>query len=286
MKFPKPLAIALLALAAWIPALAGDVATLRNGFTIRHERREQIGNVTRLYTADGYLDIPTEQIVSVEQEEPPVPAQPEVTAEAAQPAATPAAPAKLNIDQLVRDASSKRQIDPDFVNSVIKYESNFQTRAVSKKGAQGLMQLMPQTAAKLGVKNAFDPRENVEAGTEYLLQLLGLYQNDPIKALAAYNAGAHRVDQYHGIPPYRETQLYVAHIVNDFNRKKLAQMKAKQPATGIQAQSARQTQASRQQKTPAMAQSAAKSPAHSAGRTTAVKLAKKPVQQPHVANLQ
>jgi hypothetical protein len=77
----------------------------------------------------------------------------------------------------------------------------------------------------------------VEAGTEYLFQLLNLYQNDPIKALAAYNAGAHRVEQYHGVPPYRETRLYVSRIVKDFNKKKLAQMKGTQPSAPVEAQS-------------------------------------------------
>jgi soluble lytic murein transglycosylase-like protein len=88
------------------------------------------------------------------------------------------------------------------------------------------MQLMPATASKLGVSDPFDPKANVEAGTAHLSSLLDLYHNDPIKALAAYNAGAHRVEQYHGVPPYHETQAYVAKIVHDFNKKKRAQMKA------------------------------------------------------------
>jgi soluble lytic murein transglycosylase-like protein len=82
------------------------------------------------------------------------------------------------------------------------------------------MQLMPDTASKLGVKNSFDPEANVEAGTRYLLDLLALYHNDVAKALAAYNAGPLRIQQYHGVPPYRETRAYVRRIINDFNRKK------------------------------------------------------------------
>jgi soluble lytic murein transglycosylase-like protein len=109
---------------------------------------------------------------------------------------------------------------------VIKAESNFKTHAISKKGAQGLMQLMPGTAAQLGVTNAFDAKANVEAGTAYLSSLLDLYHDDPIKALAAYNAGAFRVKQYNGVPPYRETRAYIARIVRDYNAKKLAQKKA------------------------------------------------------------
>lgn len=219
-------AIALLILAAQLSALAGEVAVLRNGFSIRHQRREQKGEVTRLYTAEGYVDIPTEQIVSFEvEEEAPAPQPAETQPSAA--AANVAQPATVttiaDLDLVVREASAKRQIDPDFVTSVIKAESNFYPRAVSPKGAQGLMQLMPGTAAKLGVSNPFDPKANVEAGTTYLSQLLDLYNNDPIRALAAYNAGPQRVEQYHGVPPYRETQLYIARIVRDFNAKKAKQ---------------------------------------------------------------
>jgi soluble lytic murein transglycosylase-like protein len=142
----------------------------------------------------------------------------------------PAAPAKaaqnVDLEQVVREASSKNRLDPDFVSSVIRAESNFKTHAVSKKGAQGLMQLMPSTAAQLGVADPFDPKANVEAGTAHLSALLDLYKDDPIKALAAYNAGAHRVKQYNGVPPYRETRDYINKIVRDFNARKRAQMKA------------------------------------------------------------
>ena len=132
----------------------------------------------------------------------------------------------IDLDEVVREASSKNRLDPDFVSSVIKAESNFKTHAVSKKGALGLMQLMPSTAAQLGVADPFDPKANVEAGTAHLSALLDRYNNDPIKALAAYNAGAHRVKQYNGVPPYRETRAYINKIVRDFNAKKRAQMKA------------------------------------------------------------
>lgn len=226
---------ALLIVAGQLSAVAAEVAVLRNGFSIRHERREQMGELTRLYTAEGYVVVRSDQIASFEKEELPV-EQPLVPAPAAAPA--PQLPASLqanilDLDQLVRDAGSKRQIDPDFINSVIKAESNFHARAVSPKGAQGLMQLMPGTAAKLGVKDAFDPRANIEAGTAYLSELLALYHNDPIKALAAYNAGAERVQRYHGVPPYRETRAYISRIVRDFNAKKLAQMKAAGPTVSV-----------------------------------------------------
>jgi len=220
--------IASLLLAAQLSALGAEVAVLRNGFSIRHQRREQKGDITRLYTAEGYVDIPTQQIASFEVEETPPPKVEETPqaprAAGVVPAAQTVAPkTSVDLDQVVREASARRQIDPDFVSSVIKAESNFYPRAVSPKGAQGLMQLMPGTAAQLGVSDPFDPKANVEAGTAYLSELLDLYNNDPIRALAAYNAGPQRVQQYHGVPPYRETKLYIARIVRDFNAKKAKQ---------------------------------------------------------------
>jgi Transglycosylase SLT domain len=251
MRLAKPISIGLVLLAAQLSALGAEVAVLRNGFTIRCERKQQNGNTTRLFTKTGFLDVPTAEIASFEPDDTPdaPPTAPDPGNSATAPAPntapaatkgtpTPVAPAtttaksatSVNLDQVVRDASSRYQLDPDFVNSVIKAESNFQNRAVSRKGAQGLMQLMPGTASQLGVKDPFDPRANVEGGTAYLSQLLDLYHNDPIKALAAYNAGPNRVDQYHGLPPYMETRAYVARIVRDFNAKKRAQMKAQTAA--------------------------------------------------------
>jgi len=85
------------------------------------------------------------------------------------------------------------------------------------------MQLMPQTASQLGVTNSFDPKANVDGGTKYLRELLEKYNYDVVKTLAAYNAGPQRVEQYHGVPPYYETRAYIARIIRDFNRKKLAE---------------------------------------------------------------
>ena len=131
-----------------------------------------------------------------------------------------------SMNEVINAVSSRHHLDPDLINSVIHAESGFNPRAVSPKGAQGLMQLMPQTASRLGVGDAFDPNANVEGGTRYLRELLERYNFDLIKALAAYNAGPQRVEQYHGVPPYYETQAYVARIIRDFNRKKLAERKA------------------------------------------------------------
>lgn len=248
MRFLRPVTIGALLALAQLSAFGAELAILRNGRTVNFERKEQIGTITRLYTGTGYLDIASDQIASFEAEEPPVApppttpptvSQPATSSPAAVPVAvttTPAAPPQaaapaqaannVDLDQLIREASTRNRIDPDFVASVIKAESNFKTHAVSKKGAQGLMQLMPGTAALLGVADPFDPRANVEAGTAHLNALLSQYHDDPIKALAAYNAGAHRVKQYNGVPPYRETRAYISQIVRDFNAKKRAQMKA------------------------------------------------------------
>ena len=209
-------------------ASATEVAVLRNGFTIRHEHRMVIGDNTRLFF-DGdnasFIDVPTEDIEGFEKELPPPP-QPAVPA--AVPTAT-TAPAILppapDLNQVVNSASAAYHLDPDLVNSVIHAESGFNSHAVSRKGAQGLMQLMPDTASKLGVANAFDPQSNVAGGSRYLRELLERYNFDLIKALAAYNAGPERVEQYRGVPPYRETHDYVARIVREYNRKKIAQEK-------------------------------------------------------------
>lgn len=248
MRIFRSMAIGAVLALAQLSAFGAQIAVLRNGFSIRFERKEQNGNSVRLYTDTGYLDIAGDQIESYEADEAPVNPEQPAAQPAAQPSATqtsvtqaaatasqPAAPAKvaqnIDLDQVVREASNRNRIDPDFVSSVIKAESNFKTRAVSKKGAQGLMQLMPETAAKLGVADPFDPKANVEAGTAHLSALLDQYHDDPIKALAAYNAGAHRVKQYNGVPPYRETRAYIRKIVNDFNAKKRAQMKTAAAAT-------------------------------------------------------
>jgi transglycosylase-like protein with SLT domain len=197
-------------------ANAADLAVLRNGFSIRHERREVVGSVTRLYLgadSNGYVDVPTNEIDRFEKD-------------LSAPAVAKTPHSLQEMKEVIDAVSSRHHLDPDLINSVIHAESGFNPRALSRKGAQGLMQLMPQTASQLGVANAFDPGANVEGGTRYLRELLERYDFDLIKALAAYNAGPQRVDQYHGVPPYYETQVYVARIVRDFNRKKLAERKA------------------------------------------------------------
>jgi soluble lytic murein transglycosylase-like protein len=138
------------------------------------------------------------------------------------------------LEQIVAKAANANQLDADFIHAVIRAESNGKPTAVSAKGAQGLMQLMPKTAIKLGVKNSLDPAENVNAGARYLRELLARYHNDPILALAAYNAGTGHIQQYQGVPPYRETRAYVASIIRDFNRRKLEEERAARSAKSTQ----------------------------------------------------
>ena len=219
----KLLQLATIALLS-TPLFASEQAVLRNGFVIKHELREASGENTRLYLdaeKTSYIDIRTAEIEKFEV------APPEPVVEKTQVPA-PAAKKSKDLIQIVSDASNKHDIDPDLINSIIRAESSFNQKAKSSKGARGLMQLMPKTAADLGVKDSFDPEQNVDGGTKYLRALLEKYDYDVVKALAAYNAGPHRVDQYKGVPPYHETRAYVAKIVRDFNAKKRAQATKKQ----------------------------------------------------------
>jgi len=221
--------VALLAIAA-LPCFGAEVAVLKNGFTIQHERRQIIGDVTRLcVSADcaNYVDVPSANIDHYESAPDPPPIASKDSSASILSSGFALHP-QTNLSDVVNQASGRYRLDPDLVNSVIKAESDFDPHAVSPKGAQGLMQLMPGTASQLGVPNAFDPQANVEGGTKYLRELLERYNFDLRKALAAYNAGPQRVERFGGIPPYYETRAYVARVVKDFNRKKLAQQKAAQ----------------------------------------------------------
>ena len=217
-----------------LPCFSGEVAVLKNGFSIKHQRREVVGDLTRLYvSSDGssFVDVPTAEIEHFETvTDDPAPKTSHLAKYTAAPRAIvasgfPARPA-TDLSTVVNEASGKYKLDPDLVNSVIKAESGFNVRARSPKGAQGLMQLMPGTASQLGVPNAYDPQANVDGGTKYLRELLEKYNFDLVKALAAYNAGPQRVTQFGGVPPYYETRAYVARIVKDFNKKKVAQRAA------------------------------------------------------------
>ncbi len=123
-----------------------------------------------------------------------------------------------DIDGLIEQYSAKNGLDSAFVKAVIKQESGFQPKVTSSCGAMGLMQLMPATANSLGVKDAYDPEQNIAGGTKYLKGLLDRFGGDKSLALAAYNAGPNAVKKYNGIPPYKETQNYVKNIMSMYQK--------------------------------------------------------------------
>jgi hypothetical protein len=211
-----------------LSAVADERAILRNGSTIRHARHETRDDVTRLYMAgevDNYIDIPTEEIIGYEEVH--LPLEPvAVKAEHESTISSMSGSGGVDVAAAVKAASSRNNLNPDLINSMIRVESGFNPHAVSPKGAQGLMQLMPQTAARMGVADPFNPVENIEGGTRYIRELLDRYHLDLVKALAAYNAGPERVEQYHGVPPYPETIAYVSRVIRNFNGKQSAQNSA------------------------------------------------------------
>ena len=121
---------------------------------------------------------------------------------------------RQKVESLIHIASREHNIDPKLVRAVIEQESGFNPNAVSKKGALGLMQLMPETARMMGAKDPLNPLENIRAGTKYLSSLLNRYRGDVVLALSAYNAGPNNVDRFKGIPPYKETKNYVKGVIS------------------------------------------------------------------------
>ena len=127
---------------------------------------------------------------------------------------------KAEYDELIRRIAQKYRVEHTLIHSIIRAESNYDRFAVSSKGALGLMQLMPATAIQYGVKNVFDPTENIEGGVKYLKDLIQLYNGKTKLVLAAYNAGQEAVKKYNGIPPYRETRNYISKIMDRFGYNK------------------------------------------------------------------
>jgi len=149
--------------------------------------------------------------------------------ESAKPAAE---PAPRSIGEAVERIAAEQQLSPALIHSVIKVESNYNPNAVSRKGAQGLMQLIPSTARRFGVADAFNPVDNIQGGARYLKYLLDLYGGDYNLALAAYNAGEGAVAKYGDIPPYPETVNYVNSVAAQFKKNTAAQPKpSAQPAS-------------------------------------------------------
>jgi Transglycosylase SLT domain len=187
--------------AAGASTAQADYAVLRSGLRLHITGYERSGEVVRLSMDGGTVEVQAGDLVSVEPEDQ-FPAQPAL------------APANGPFGNLIRAAALKHGVDEKLITHLIAAESNFNPRAVSRKQAQGLMQLIPETAARYSVVNIFDPAQNIDAGTHYLKDLLERYRGNLSLALAAYNAGPDMVTRYGGIPPFPETQKYVRLITS------------------------------------------------------------------------
>lgn len=201
---------AILTATALVPAARADYAVLRSGVRLHITAYRRTGDQIVLTVAGGTVELPASDVVTVEPEEvfaPNAPAPPADTGPFA---------------DIIHRAGAKHGVDEKLIRSVIAAESNFNPRAVSPKDAQGLMQILPRTAARYAVANVFDPEQNVEAGTHYLRDLLEQYRGNLPLALAAYNAGPEMVQRYGGIPPFPETQNYIRRVTRE-----LAQMQMK-----------------------------------------------------------
>lgn len=223
MRIRLQLAVAAGALLALVPmAHAAERATLTNGFEMQCDHHAQVGDHVRLYLSAGennYIELSPDEVAGFEH----LPDPPALKAlPAQQPQSTEAQLTPADLREMLAEAGHAHNLDVDLLASLVKAESSGNAHAVSRAGARGLMQLMPSTANDLGVKNSFQPDENVRAGSTYLDELLTRYHDNLALALAAYNAGPAAVDRYHGIPPYHETQAYVARVIHEFNRRVLA----------------------------------------------------------------
>lgn len=212
---------------------AAERVTLSNGFSIGCDHHATVEDHLRLYLStgdDNYIEFPAERIARIETVPDPSAQKPA----AAMP--TPPVESKLtatDLNQILSHAGQAHNLDVDLLASVVKAESGGNPHALSHAGAQGLMQLMPSTAGGLGVRNSYQPDENVRGGSAYLDELLVRYHDNLALALAAYNAGPAAVDRYHGIPPYRETRLYVARVIHEFNRRVLARATQARTAAAV-----------------------------------------------------
>lgn len=185
---------------ALAPLARADYAVLRSGSRLHIAGYEVEGDHIRLAVAGGSVEISANNLLAVEPEDL-FRAVPQT-----------AAPLDVRYATLIRAAATKHGVDERLIAEVIAAESDFNSRAVSRKRALGLMQLLPETAARYSVKNVFDPAQNIEGGVHYLKDLLTRYRNNVTLALAAYNAGPEMVDRYGGLPPFPETRNYVREI--------------------------------------------------------------------------
>jgi hypothetical protein len=221
LSLPKcALSAGLIILAAGLPARA-DYVVLRSGARLNVTGYELLGDRYRLHVQGGVAEVPVSDIVAIEPEEIFEPSTEPLTE-------------KTPFQKLIRDAAARYNLDPNLIHSVISIESNFNPKAVSPKNARGLMQLMPRTAQLMGVKDAFDPGQNIDGGSHYLSDLLKKYGNDLTLALAAYNAGPDSVDKYgRRVPPYLETMKYVQRIAKTYAKLKADAAGALNSTTGL-----------------------------------------------------
>ncbi len=186
-----------------VPAARADYAVLRSGARLHVTSYELHGDHVRLAVAGGHIEILASELIDVEPEDlfpAPPPANVDFSARYA---------------KFIHAAAQKYGVNEKLIAQVIAAESNFNAKAVSRKRALGLMQLLRETAARYSVADVFDPAQNIDAGTHYLKDLLDRYRGDVRLALAAYNAGPQMVDRYGGVPPFPETQNYVKQITSN-----------------------------------------------------------------------
>lgn len=207
-----PLLLALLA----APSARAEYVVLRSGERLHVTAYQLLGDKYRLQLQGGWVDVQAADVQKIEPEEVFAPLVPDP------PVAPPPAPSAPPYRELVSAAASRYGVDAELISSVMEVESHFDAKAISPKNARGLMQLLPETAARLGVKDIFDPQENIDAGTRYLKELLQLYNNNLTLALAAYNAGPEKVQKYGNVPPYRETVSYVNQVKRKYQKSKSA----------------------------------------------------------------
>jgi hypothetical protein len=216
----KYIALSALVVGFAAPALRAEYVVLRSGQRLTVTGYQLVGDKYHLQMKGGTADVGVDQVLSIEPEEvfTPVP-HVEVSQEP--------------FGELIRAAAERYSVDADLITSVIAAESNFNPKAISRRNARGLMQLLPATAIHLGVKNIFDPQENIDAGTHYLSDLLLLYKNDLALTLAAYNAGPERVQRFgQRVPPFAETISYVHRVKQTYNQRKSSSSPAKAALRG------------------------------------------------------
>jgi len=226
------------ALAAAAPAArAAELVTLRNGFQMRCDHHAEAGGRFRLYMSageDNYIELSPQEVAGVERVPDPPRTEAAAPPAALEPRSPDAEPSPAELREMLAKAGRQHNLDVALLASVVSAESGGDAHAVSRVGARGLMQLMPATAAGLGVRDSFQPEQNVRGGSAYLDALLTRYNNNLALALAAYNAGPEAVDRYRGIPPYRETRVYVARVIREFNRRVLARAAEARRAGGTE----------------------------------------------------